>query len=119
MALHGIPRYTGDMDVFIRISPENAARVESVLRQFGFASLEVAAQDFMIPGRVVQLGIAPYRIDLLTSISGIDFEDAWSDHVQGELGGVPVRFLAVRALRKNKLSAGRPKDLADLKSIPS
>ena len=66
---------------------------------------------------MIQLGVEPYRIDLLTSISGVEFEDAWSDRVAGELDGVPVSFLSVRAFRQNKLAAGRPKDLADLADL--
>ena len=114
---YGIPRYTRDIDIFIRSSEINASKVESVLRDFGFASLGITADDFLAPGRVVQLGVEPYRIDLLTSISGVEFDDAWSDRVTGDLSGVPVTFISVRAFRKNKLAAGRPKDLADLADL--
>ena len=65
----------------------------------------------------MQLGVEPYRIDLLTSISGVEFDDAWSDRVTSDLGGVPVTFISLRAFRKNKLAAGRPKDLADLADL--
>ena len=115
--LYGIPRYTRDIDIFLRRSPGNASRVEAVLREFGFASLRITAADFLTPGRVVQLGVEPYRIDLLTSISGVEFDDAWSDRVAGHLGGVPVSFISLRAFRKNKLAAGRPRDLADLADL--
>jgi hypothetical protein len=116
-AFHGVPRYTGDLDLFVRASPENAARLERALNAFGFASTAVTAADFLIPGQVIQLGVAPYRIDLLTGISGVEFEDAWSDRVAGDLDGVPAAFISVRAFRKNKLAAGRPKDLADLDDL--
>ena len=66
---------------------------------------------------MIQLGVEPYRIDILTSISGVDFDDAWADRAVGALDGVPVSFLSVRAFRKNKLAAGRPKDLADLADL--
>jgi nucleotidyltransferase DUF2204 len=115
--LYGIPRYTRDIDIFLRRSPANATRVESVLREFGFASLRITAEDFLTPGRVVQLGVEPYRIDLLTSISGVEFDEAWSDRVTADLGGVPVSFISLRAFRKNKLAAGRPRDLADLADL--
>ena len=115
--LYGLPRYTRDIDIFLRRSPANASRVETVLREFGFASLRITAEDFLIPGRVVQLGVEPYRIDLLTSISGVEFDDAWSDRVTGDLGGVQVSFISLRAFRKNKLAAGRPRDLADLADL--
>jgi hypothetical protein len=114
---YGIPRYTRDIDVFVRMSKTNAARMELVLREFGFASLSITADDFLVPGRVLQLGVEPYRIDLLTSISGVEFEDAWADRVTGDLGGVPVAFISLRAFRQNKLAAGRPKDLADLADL--
>jgi hypothetical protein len=116
-ALYGIPRYTRDIDVFLRATPENAQRVVAVLQDFGFASLRVSPSDLLAPGQVIQLGVAPYRIDLLNTLSGLDFEGAWSDRVEGELDGVPVSFLSVRAFRKNKLAAGRPKDLADLADL--
>ncbi len=116
-ALHGIPRYTGDIDIFLRISEANAAKVETVLLEFGFASTEIKAEDFLMPEQVVQLGVAPYRIDLMTSLTGLDFDDAWSDRATGELDGVPVVFLSLRAFRANKLAAGRPKDLADLADL--
>lgn len=115
--LYGIPRYTRDIDIFLRSSQANASKMELVLRDFGFSAPGIKAEDFLAPGRVVQLGVEPYRIDLLTTISGVEFEDAWSDRVSGELGGVPVTFISVRAFRKNKLAAGRPKDLADLADL--
>lgn len=116
-ALHGVPRYTRDIDIFVRISEQNAKKLERVMRAFGFGSTGVTAADFLAPNRVLQLGVEPYRIDLLTTISGIEFEDAWSDRVCGNLDDVPVKFLSVRAFRKNKQAAGRPKDLADLADL--
>ncbi len=116
--LHGIPRYTRDIDILVRISEANASKLVLVLLDFGFASLEITADRFLVSGRVVQLGVEPYRIDLLTNISGVNFEDAWSDRVAGELDGVPVSFISLRAFRKNKLAAGRPRDLADLADLP-
>ncbi len=115
--LHGIPRYTRDIDILVRVSPENATKLEHVLHAFGFASKGVTAEDFLAAHRVIQLGADPYRIDLLTSISGVEFDDAWSDRVAGDLDGVPVAFLSLRAYRKNKLAAGRLKDLADLEDL--
>lgn len=106
--LYGIPRYTRDIDILVRISPANAAKIELVLRDFGFASLQITA-DFLTPGRVVQLGVEPYRIDLLTSISGVEFEDAWSDRVTADLGGMQAAFISLQAFRQNKLTAGGPR----------
>jgi len=116
-ALYGVPRYTRDIDIFLRASSDTAERMLAVLRDFGFGSLDVTAADFLVPGQVIQLGVAPYRIDLLNSLSGLDFEDAWSDRVLGEIDGVPVAVISLRAFRKNKLAAGRPKDLADLSDL--
>jgi len=115
--LYGIPRYTRDIDIFLRRSEANASKVTLVLQDFGFASLGIAANDFLAPGRIVQLGVEPYRIDLLTSISGVGFDEAWSDRVIGDLDGVPAAFISLRAFRKNKLAAGRPRDLADLADL--
>ncbi len=114
---YGVPRYTRDIDIFVRPSKENATKLLSVLRDFGFASVELAADDFLVPGRIVQLGVEPYRIDLLTGITGVEFEDAWSDRVAGDLGGVPVPIISLRAFKQNKRAAGRPKDLADLADL--
>ncbi|MGH9672696.1 MAG: DUF6036 family nucleotidyltransferase [Bryobacteraceae bacterium] len=117
-ALHGVPRSTGDIDLFVRPTAENAARMQRAIAAFGFGSLGITAEDFQISGRVIQLGVEPYRIDLITSISGLSFDEAWSDRVRGELDGLPVAFLSLRALKKNKIAAGRPKDLADLADLP-
>jgi hypothetical protein len=116
-AVHGIPRYTRDIDIFYRASQDNAARMLAGLRDFGFGSLDITAEDFQAPERVIQLGVAPYRIDLLNSLSGLDFDDAWSDRLLSEIDGVPVAVISIRAFRKNKLAAGRPKDLADLSDL--
>lgn len=119
LALHGVPRYTRDIDIFVRPTPENAERLQFVLKEFGFGSLEITTKDLQTPDRVIQLGVEPYRVDLLTSLSGSDFEDAWSDHASGDIDGVPVNFLSVRAFRKNKLATGRTKDLADVEALLS
>lgn len=117
-AFHGVPRSTGDIDFFIRSSPANAGRLEKVIEAFGFGTLGIRAEDFQTPDRIIQLGLEPYRIDLVTSISGVTFEEAWQDRVNAQLDGLPVAFLSLRALRKNKAAAGRPKDLADLDALP-
>ena len=77
--------------------------------RFGFASLGIRREDFLAPGRSIQLGIDPYRIDLITSISDVSFEEAWNDRVNGEIDGVPAAFLNLRLFRRNKRAAGRPK----------
>ena len=117
LAFHGFPRYTGDVDVLLRATPENAARVEQVLVAFSFASLGLSAADFLDAGRVVQLGMAPNRIDLLTSLTGVSFEDAWDRRVTGDLDGVPVAFLSRETLIKNKRATGRTQDAADVENL--
>jgi len=88
LAYHGVPRYTGDLDILVRPSPENALRMESALSAFGITSLGLKAADFSEPDSIIQLGMMPNRIDILTSITGVPFEDAWSDRIQVELDGV-------------------------------
>lgn len=117
LAHHGVPRYTGDLDIFIRSSPENAERLESALRGFGFTALGLKAADFVDSYRVIQLGVAPNRIDLLTGITGVSFNEAWPERVEVELEGVRVNFIGRQALIQNKKASGRPQDLADLEAL--
>jgi hypothetical protein len=117
-AFHGIPRSTGDIDFLVRPTLENAERLVRVLHNFGFASLDVTREDFELPDRIVQLGVEPYRIDIITGISGVTFDEAWNDRVQGEIEGLPASFLSLRMFRRNKQASGRPKDLADLDALP-
>lgn len=117
MAFHGYPRFTGDIDFFVRPTRENAARILMVLRDFGFGGLDLQPEDFTTPGRVVQLGRVPNRIDLLTSISGVSFDEAWASRRSGELGGSEVAFLGREALLQNKISSNRDKDQLDVKKL--
>ncbi len=110
---YGRPRATGDLDLWIDRDPENAARVYAALRSFG-APLESLREDELgQPDLVFQMGVAPGRIDLLTSISGVEFESAWTRREPGQLGGVPVAFIGRQDLIRNKRAVGRPRDLAD------
>ncbi len=113
VAWHGYPRFTGDIDILVRPDPDNALAVVSAIAQFGFGGLDLTAADFTRPGEVVQLGMPPHRIDLITSISGLGFEDAWAHRVPGLIDGIPVFFLGLDDLIRNKESTGRPKDLGD------
>ena len=117
LAFHGIPRYTGDLDILVRGSPENAARLEQVLAKFSFASLGLSAQDFLTSGQVIQLGLPPNRIDLLTAITGVDFDEAWTGRVSGDLHGIRVAFIGKAAFIKNKRATGRARDKADLEAL--
>ena len=117
LAHHGFPRFTGDLDVLVRNSPENAQRLESALAAFGFTALGLKAADFVEPDRVIQLGVTPNRIDLLTSITGVSFEQAWPDRIQVEVDGIPAIFIGRVALIQNKRSTGRIQDRADLEAL--
>ena len=117
VALHGHPRYTKDLDIWLEGSQENARRLIQAIRDFGFASLDLKPQDFMEPDQVIQLGYPPNRIDLLTFVDGVDFADCYSTRVTEELDGVAVHFISLENLRKNKKACGRPQDLADLEVL--
>src|SRR5205807_2390716 len=117
VAFHGHPRFTGDIDFFVRPSPENAVRLIESIKEFGFSNLQLSPDDFRRPNTVVQLGYPPNRIDLLTSISGVDYEEAWSTKATGELDGLRVFFLGLDALLKNKLASGRDQDLVDVNKL--
>lgn len=117
VAFHGHARFTGDIDFLVRATAENASRILDALRAFGFGELALTVGDFIEPGRVVQLGHPPNRIDLLTSISGVDFQDAWATRIKSELDGLPVSFLGRQALIDNKRASARPQDLADVAKL--
>lgn len=117
LAFHGVPRSTGDIDILVETSSQNAERLEEVLRAFSFASLGLSAADFLRPDQVIQLGRPPNRIDLITSITGVSFEEARASCVAGELHGIPVRFLGREALIRNKRATGRTQDKADLEAL--
>lgn len=115
LAAHGAPRATGDLDLFVRPDLENARRVFRALQRFGapLAAHGVTEEDFATPGTVYQLGLPPRRIDVLTELSGITFDEAVADVVVGHLGAQEVRCIGLDAMLRNKLAAGRTKDLAD------
>jgi predicted nucleotidyltransferase len=117
LAYHGAPRYTGDMDIYIRPTVANAERIMNALREFGFGSLGLSEDDFRLPDRVVQLGHPPVRIDLMTSISGVSWEEVSANVIDGDYGNIPVKFIGREEFVKNKRAIGRKKDLADLEAL--
>lgn len=119
VAFHGYPRFTGDVDVFVEVSEENARKLEAVLSEFGFSSLGLSASDFLEPDTIIQLGNPPNRIDLITSLSGVSFSSAWGSRVRADLDGLPVFFVSKEILLTNKTATGRPKDLTDLNELTS
>ena len=117
VAFHGYPRFTGDTDFFIRPTAENAEHLLRVLAAFGFGEIGLDVRTFTLPDKVVQLGRPPNRIDLLTAISGVTFDEAWDSRVAAALDGIPVCFLGRDALLRNKQASGRTKDKDDLERL--
>ena len=117
VAAHGHPRLTRDLDVWVWVDPENAARMAAVLDDFGFGSLGLTPEDFAVEGHVVQLGYPPNRIDIMTSIAGVDFEGCWERRTEILLDSVAVPFIGAEDLERNKLAVGRLQDLADVEAL--
>jgi hypothetical protein len=117
VAFHGFPRYTGDLDILVRPTQANAERVLSALSQFGFGKAGIEIADLQSSGTIIQLGVPPNRIDLLTAISGVGFDEAWETRKQAELEGVPTQFIGRASLLRNKESTGCAKDLGDVEEL--
>ncbi len=117
LAFHGAPRFTRDIDLFVRPTTDNAMRILAALDEFGFGSLDLSQEDFTTPGRVVQLGVAPVRIDLLTRLTGVPWEKAEAGEAPGFYAGVPVFFIGRDDFIANKRSTGRAKDAADIEAL--
>ncbi|HMN94885.1 MAG TPA: hypothetical protein PKC43_00895 [Phycisphaerales bacterium] len=118
LAAHGAPRYTGDFDIYIRPTAENADRVLAALRAFGFGSLDLTRSDFDHPGQVVQLGFEPWRVDLLTQIAGVSWEEAAGEAITVSWG-VDFPVIGRAALIRNKRATGRPQDTVDAQRLES
>ncbi|MBL8933887.1 MAG: nucleotidyltransferase [Archangium sp.] len=118
MAAHGFPRFTGDLDVWLEAAPANAERVMRALVAFGFGDVRgLSDADFTSPGTVVALGNPPMRIDLLTTISGVEFKAAWTRRRRATVAGVQLWMISAEDLLANKRAAGRPKDLLDVETL--
>jgi hypothetical protein len=117
LAFHGAPRYTGDIDILVRQHPENAQRILRAPAAFGFRFSNLTVEDFQNPSLVVQLGAPPVRIDLITSISGVSWEEAAASIESGQFGDVPVRFIGRKQYIANKRATGRKRDLADIEAL--
>ena len=117
VALHGHPRYTKDLDIWVEADSENINRLLSALKAFGFGSLEQNVEDFLDPDTVVQLGRPPQRIDLLTELDGVAFDDSYATREEVPIENVSVSFIGLEQLRKNKKASGRHQDLADLEHL--
>ncbi|CAN5619745.1 nucleotidyl transferase AbiEii/AbiGii toxin family protein [soil metagenome] len=114
VGIHGHPRYTGDLDVWLNATPLNADRILLSLNDFGFSSFKLTQEDFTKPGNVIQLGYPPLRIDLLTAIDGVTFEDCFTNRKEVVIDGLTVNFIGYKDLLKNKKESGRPRDIDDI-----
>jgi hypothetical protein len=117
LAFYGAPRYTGDIDIFVKPDSENAKRILKVLNEFGFGSVGIIEEDLISPNKVIQLGYPPVRIDIITALTGISWEEAYTQRVEGDFGGIPVYYIGKNQYISNKKSLGRKKDLADLEAL--
>ncbi len=117
LAAHGYPRATDDFDAWVWANSENAEKIVECLAEFGFGSLNLSTDDFTTLDRVVQLGYPPYRIDIITSISGVEFENAWANRLVVDVDGMQVPFIGRDDLLTNKRATGRPKDLLDVERL--
>jgi hypothetical protein len=117
LAVHGVPRATGDLDLWVRAAPDNATRVMAALRRFGAPLQQVSEADFMQKDVVFQIGVVPHRIDLVTSIDGVEFEDAVTRRTTMVIQDLQIPVLGRDDFIANKRAVGRPKDLADISSL--
>ena len=117
LAVHGRPRATGDLDVWVDATPENAVKVMSALEQFGAPTGQVRTEDFSRPGIVFQMGLPPVRIDVLTELSGLTFDEAWSTRTQAAFGPITADVIGRAAFIKNKRATGRARDLGDVEAL--
>lgn len=117
LAVHGRPRATGDLDVWVDATPDNAARLMTALGDFGAPLTTVTAKDFSSPGIVFQIGLPPARVDVLTRLSGITFNEAWPTRVRAPFGDLHVDYLGRDAFIRNKRATGRAKDLGDIEGL--
>jgi hypothetical protein len=117
LAFHGAPRFTGDIDLLVRPDRKNAKRILAALAEFGFGSSDISETDFTLLQNVVQLGVPPVRIDIMTSLTGVSWEKAAAGKVRGSYGDTPVYFIGKDEFVSNKKTLGRKKDLADLEAL--
>ena len=117
LAAHGIPRATGDLDFWIKRAPENADRALRALAAFGAPMDKVTRDDLLAPDIIVQIGVAPSRIDIMTSIDGVEFDEAWPNRLVARVEDVDVPILSREDLIRNKRASARPRDLADVAEL--
>jgi len=118
VAWHGYPRATADLDVFVGIHAENARRLANALKAFGFDPQDLPGDLFQAKDRIIRIGLPPIRVEIMTGISGLSFEECYAARVRDELDGVPVNIICLEHLRENKKASGRHKDLDDIEHLP-
>ncbi len=117
LAFHGVPRYTGDMDILVKPDQNNAQKILNALKDFGFTALGLSINDFSSPEKVIQLGVPPVRIDIITSITGFKWEQIAQNRVNGAYGDVPVYYIGKQEFIANKRAIARHRDLADIEAL--
>lgn len=117
VGIHGHPRYTGDLDIWLNSSPGNAEKILLCIKEFGFGSFNLTTQDFTKPGNTIQLGYPPLRIALLTEIDGVCFDECYQNRKEVDIDGLQVNFIGYWDLLKNKKESGRHKDLDDIENL--
>lgn len=117
LAFHGAPRFTGDLDILVRPTVDNAARLLTALEAFGFPVRALTPEAIADPRRMLEMGVPPVQIHVMSAISGVEWDEAWSDRANGSLGAHQVQFLGRDTYLRNKRAAGRPKDLADIDAL--
>lgn len=118
VAFHGYVRYTGDMDIFVGFSRDNAERLRNVLVDFGFPESEISVDLFLEHGRIIRMGVPPMRLEILNKISGVTFEECYERRLSQNIDGVVINFIHLDDLKRNKAASGRTKDLNDLEHLP-
>jgi hypothetical protein len=117
--VHGYVRNTNDLDIWVKATPENATRIDRALREFGFTTPLLSPELFLTPNNVVRMGSPPVRIEILTSISGVDFDTCFGERATIDLDELVLPVIGLPRLRENKKASGRAKDLADLENLPT
>ncbi|HEU5053646.1 MAG TPA: nucleotidyltransferase [Hanamia sp.] len=117
VAIHGYPRYTGDLDIWLNPTPENAKSILRAVNEFGFSSFNLTESDFTKPGNVIQLGYPPLRIDLLTEVDGVTFEECFINRKEVQMDNLVVNFIGYEDLIKNKKESGRLRDIDDIENL--
>lgn len=115
---HGYPRATNDIDVWVAVKPENAKRIVAALQEFGFDASGLSTAMFLQENQIIRLGVPPMRIEILTGISGVTFDECYAQRISDVIDGIPVNIIDLQNLKLNKKTSGRHKDLDDLENLP-